>query len=76
MIFNIGFAEFVFVLVVAGVVKRTWPDPPWAWLTWLSAGLMVTLPVIFYPFSQTLFLGLDLLFHPPEREDFGGDRIR
>lgn len=65
--FNIALAELVFIVVLVGVLVRTWPDPPWKALTWISVGLMVILPVVFYPFSKTLFLGFHLLFHP-ERE--------
>lgn len=61
---NIAAAELVFVVLLVGMLWITWPDPPWRWLTWSSAVLMVVLPVAFYPFSKTLFLGLDLLFRP------------
>ena len=66
--FNIGLAEAVFVAVLGGVLACTWPDPPWQLLTWASGGLMVVLPIVFYPFSKTLFLGMHLLFHPAESE--------
>jgi hypothetical protein len=32
--------------------------------------LMIILPVLFYPFSKTLFLAFDLVFRPPMPEDF------
>jgi uncharacterized protein (DUF983 family) len=67
--FNIAMAELVFVVVFVTVLVLTWPDPPWAWLTFASATLVITLPVAFYPFSQTLFLGFDLLFHPPDEQE-------
>jgi hypothetical protein len=31
---------------------------------------MVVFPVIFFPFSKTLFLAFDLLMRPPDDEDF------
>ena len=64
--FNIGLAEAAFLAVFAGVLVITWPDPPWQLLTWVSGGLMVVLPLVFYPYSKTLFLGLHLLFHPAD----------
>jgi len=64
--FNIALAELCFVIVLVGVMVGTWPNPPWSELTWISVGLMVLLPVLFYPFSKTLFLGFHLLFHPAE----------
>ncbi len=46
--------------------SETWPNPPWRLLTWVSASLMVVLPLVFDPFCKTLFLGLHLLFSPVE----------
>lgn len=70
--FNIAAAEGVFLLLLVGVLWRTWPEPPWEALTWGSAVLMVVLPVLFYPFSKTLFLGFDLLFRPASGEELAG----
>lgn len=64
--FNIAMAELVFVGVLVLVLVRTWPNPPWQLLTWLAPLLMVVTPILFYPFSKTLFLAFDLLFHPAE----------
>jgi uncharacterized protein (DUF983 family) len=63
---NIGLAEATFVGAFLLVLVLTWPNPPWRLLTWASAGLMLVLPLAFYPFSKTLFLGLHLLFHPAD----------
>ena len=67
--FNIVMAELVFLMILVGLLVATWPTPPWEWLTYGSAAVMVALPIVFYPFSQTLFLGFDLLVHPPEQSD-------
>lgn len=70
--FNIAAAEGVFLLLLVAVLWRTWPNPPWDTLTWGSALLMVLLPLLFYPFSKTLFLGFDLLFRPASSEELTG----
>lgn len=70
--FNIAAAEGVFLLLLIGVLWRTWPNPPWELLTWGSALLMLALPVLAYPFSKTLFLGFDLLFRPASSEELAG----
>jgi uncharacterized protein (DUF983 family) len=62
--FNIIVAELVFALIFVGVLIATWPDPPWTLLTYGGAALMVLLPILFYPFSRTLFLAFDLIFRP------------
>lgn len=66
--FNIALAEAAFVVVFVGVLILTWPNPPWQLLTWISVGLMVLLPMVFYPYSKTLFLGMHLLFHPADQD--------
>ena len=68
--FNIAAAELVFAAVFVAGLVLTWPDPPWQWLTWVGGALAIGLPIVFYPISQTAFLGFDLLFHPPERREF------
>jgi uncharacterized protein (DUF983 family) len=68
--FNIVAAELIFAAIFLAWVIVTWPDPPWTLLQYGGAALMVLLPVLFYPFSKTLFLAFDLTFNP--RAD--GDR--
>lgn len=65
MIVNIAVTEALFGIVFVGGMVLTWPDVPWNWL--LVAGLVInaTVPVVFYPFSKTIWLGLDLFFNPP-----------
>jgi uncharacterized protein (DUF983 family) len=62
--FNIIVAELVFAALFVGVLLLTWPTPPWKLLTYGGAGLMILLPVLFFPWSKTLFLAFDLLFRP------------
>ena len=69
--FNIAAAELVFLLVFLGILAATWPDPPWTLLTWVAGALVVILPLLFYPFSKTLFLGFDLIFNPVRPEELG-----
>ncbi|MBW3661591.1 MAG: DUF983 domain-containing protein [Actinobacteria bacterium] len=66
MAINIAVTEALFgAFFVLGMVL-TWPDVPWTGL--LIGGLLLnaTFPVVFYPVSKTLWVGLDLAFHPPE----------
>jgi hypothetical protein len=52
------------VLVFLGVVLVTWPSPPWQLLQHGGMTLMILAPILFFPFSKTLFLAFDLLFRP------------
>jgi hypothetical protein len=64
--FNIAAAELVFGALFIGALALTWPNPPWKLITWGSAAVALLLPLFFYPFSKTLFLGFDLFFDPAE----------
>lgn len=62
--FNIIVAELIFAVIFVSILLLSWPTPPWTVLTYGGAALMVLLPILFYPFSRTLFLAFDLLFRP------------
>lgn len=62
--FNIIVAELVFAVLFVAVLLLTWPDPPWKLLTWGGAALMVLMPMLFFPWSKTLFFAFDLIFRP------------
>ncbi len=62
--FNIIAAELIFVALFVGALLATWPSPPWRWLQYGGAALMVAAPAVFYPYRKTLFLAFDLLFRP------------
>lgn len=66
--FNLIAAELVFAAIFLGVLIVMWPDPPWTLLQYGGAAFMVLAPIIFYPFSRTVFLAFDLVFRPGERE--------
>lgn len=67
MMFNLIAAETLFALVIAAWVVLSWPAPPWG-IIFVSGGiLMLSAPVVLYPFSKMLWLAVDLIFRP------GGD---
>lgn len=61
---NMLFAEGVTVALLVITLVRTWPDPPWDLLQYGLPALALLTPVLFFPFSKTLFLALDLLARP------------
>ena len=62
VLFNLIAAELVFVLGLVAVVLLTWPHPPWDGIFWGGIAVMILLPVLFFPFSKTLWLAFDLIF--------------
>ena len=73
--FNIVASELVFAAAFLGVLVLTWPHPPWNALLYGGVAMMLVAPVVFYPFSKTLFLAFDLIFRPPTPQDFSQPRV-
>lgn len=72
--FNIIAAELLFAAILVSVLVLTWPTPPWRLLQYGGAILMILAPIVFYPFSKTLFLAFDLVFRPAMPNDPGAHR--
>jgi uncharacterized protein (DUF983 family) len=64
MIVNTGATQLVFFVWLLGGLLLTWPDVPWSLLLFGGIALMLTFPVLFYPWAKTLWLWLDFLLHP------------
>ena len=69
---NFVVAEVVAVLLIVALILATLPDVPWAIVLYGGLAVAVVMPILFFPFSRTLWLGLDLWARPSER----GDRAR
>lgn len=68
MAVNLGAAELAFGVTLLIGVMLTWPHPPWVALTIVSLAVNATVPFLFYPFSKTIFVAIDLLLlHVGER---------
>lgn len=67
---NLFATETVFVVALVGALALTWPDPPWDLIIWGDVALMLLFPMLFFPFSKTLFIAIDLTFRPREPGDF------
>jgi uncharacterized protein (DUF983 family) len=67
---NLIVAELIVVAAMLVVIFATWPEVPWEVMPWGLAVLAILGPLVTYPFSKSLWLGLDLLFRPAEPKDF------
>ena len=63
---NLVVTEVLFGLVAMGGAVLTWPDVPWTALMILAVALNVVFPIAFYPLSKTIWVAIDLTFHPLE----------
>ena len=67
---NFIVTEAIFGVALLVALLLTWPEPPWRTILYGGAALMIVTPIVFYPFSKTIWLAIDLSFRPPERDDF------
>lgn len=58
-----------FLLVFIGGIALTWPEVPWVYLGVLTVATMAILPIVFYPLSKTLWMALELSWHPLESQE-------
>ena len=73
MAINLGVTELVFGIFALTVMVATWPDVPWTLLTILAIALNAIVPVVFYPWSKTIFLSIDLMLH--QLDDAGASEL-
>lgn len=69
LIINTVIAFGTFLLVFVGGMLVFWPDVPWGGLGAVTLGAMALLPILFYPLSKTLWMALELSWHPLEADE-------
>lgn len=64
----------IIVVVFVGLVGllATFPELPLAPLTTATVGTALTFPLLFYPFSKTVWTAIDLRLRPPADDEVGG----
>jgi prepilin signal peptidase PulO-like enzyme (type II secretory pathway) len=67
---NLVAVEILLALAFLAVVVATWPNPPWDALQYGGVVLSILGAVLCYPFAKTTWFAVDLIFRPPNREDF------
>lgn len=64
MIVVMAITEGLYGIVIIGSIVATWPDVPWTFL-WISGIVLnAIIPVVAYPRSKTIWMGLDRAFNP------------
>ena len=61
MIINLAGAMTLFAVILGLGLLTFWPEVPWVALAVVSALAMAAFPIVFYPISKTIWLGIDLL---------------
>ena len=62
MLLNLTVTLGVFLVVFVGFLLLTWPDVSWVGLMVLVVAANVVTPIVFYPYSKTLWIAGDLAF--------------
>ncbi len=60
---NYGVTGAAFIVLLVAVVWATVPEVPVWPLLAASAAVAVVVPLVFYPFSKTIWLAIDLVLH-------------
>jgi hypothetical protein len=58
-----------FLVVFGGLVLVTYPDVPWGIVLVVTALANVTIPIVFYPISKSLWAGMELSWHQLETHE-------
>jgi uncharacterized protein (DUF983 family) len=68
IVINMAVAEIAFFFLFIGVVLLTMPDVEWGPLLIVALVTNAIMPVVFYPLSKTVWMAVDLHFHPHQEE--------
>lgn len=69
---NFVIAEMLGVGIVVAYIYFSWPKTNWTLVQWGAPVVMIVVPILFFPFSRTLWLAWDLCFRPQEPGDNRG----
>ena len=75
--FNTALAIVAFLLTFAVFLLATWPEVPWDWLAPVAIAVTIFVPVLAYPWAQSLWMAYDLFVHPlePQEREAGRERV-
>ncbi len=69
LIINMAVALFVFLVTLVGGMALFWPDVPWNALSAATIGVMLIVPVVFYPWSKGIWMAIELSYHKLEEKE-------
>lgn len=74
IIVNVGVIQTMFIVLFIVVVLATAPEVEWGPLLLIGGLMNVIFPIFFYPFSKTVWMAIDLYFHPLETAERTQDK--
>ena len=76
LIINTAVAFGTFIVLFVGGIALTWPDVPWTTLGVVTVTAMAVVPLLFYPLSKTLWMAVELSWHPLEDHEIADAAAR
>lgn len=76
VIVNTAVIFATFLVVFGGMVLITYPEVPWGLVLVVTAVANIVVPIAFYPISKSLWLGMELSWHPLEEEEIRAAAVR
>ena len=64
---TVTFARFIGVFLI--LVLATWPEVPWGTVMGVTIVANAAIPMAFYPISMTVWLALEMSWHPLEIDE-------
>ena len=68
-IVNTAVTFALFLAIGLTLVVATWPEVPWTTVLIVTLVFNGLFPILFFPFSKTIWVALDLAVRPPESAD-------
>ncbi len=69
LIINMAVALIVFLVTLVGGMALFWPDVPWNALSAATIGVMLVVPIAFYPWSKGMWMAIELSYHRLEEKE-------
>ncbi|HEU4318575.1 MAG TPA: DUF983 domain-containing protein [Acidimicrobiia bacterium] len=58
-----------FLVTFGGLTLLTWPNVPWVVVLIVTLIVNLVVPIVFYPLSKTVWLALEMSWHPLEPDE-------
>jgi hypothetical protein len=76
VIVNTAVTFGLFIIIGVTIAVASWPEVPWDIVLIVTLAFNALFPVLFYPFSKTIWVALDLAFRPLETDEVTAARQR
>jgi uncharacterized protein (DUF983 family) len=69
VIINTAVIFSIFLVVFGGMILATIPEVPWGLVLGVTVAATIVIPITIYPISKTVWLAMELSWHPLEPDE-------